>query len=127
MKIRPRTIKIVAMMFAISLISFAAWCNDCMEIDAEVFENNKRPFVCFSHDDHNENAGIEDCAVCHHVYEDGKLMADETSEDSTCSECHAVKGDSKQMELITQYHDRCRGCHLERKSGPVTCGECHKK
>ncbi len=83
--------------------------------------------MCFPHDTHNENAGIEDCAVCHHVYEDGKLMEGESSEDTTCAECHTTKGDSKHMELITRYHDRCRGCHLEREKGPVTCGECHKK
>ncbi len=115
------------MMFAVSLISFAAWCNDCMDIDADVFENNTRPFVCFSHDTHNENAGIEECAVCHHVYEAGKLVEGASSEDSTCAECHAIKGDAKQMELMTRYHDRCRGCHLDLKKGPVTCGECHKR
>jgi len=115
------------MMFALSLISFAAWCNDCTDIDSDVFKNNQRPFVCFSHDRHNETAAIEDCAVCHHMYKDGKLVADESSEDRACSECHAVKGDSKHMELITRYHARCRGCHLERKKGPVTCGGCHKK
>ncbi|GAB6146251.1 acidic tetraheme cytochrome c3 TmcA [Desulfocicer niacini] len=128
MKIRSKTIKIAAMTFTISvLFSFSAWCNDCMDISADVFENNKRPFVCFPHDTHNENAGIEDCAVCHHVYEDGKLMEEESSEDITCAECHTTKGDSKHMELITRYHDRCRGCHLELEKGPLTCGECHKK
>ena len=70
---------------------------------------------------------LKDCAVCHHVYEDGKLMEEESSEDITCAECHTTKGDSKHMELITRYHDRCRGCHLELEKGPLTCGECHKK
>ena len=128
MKTRSRTIKITVMMFAVSLISFAAWCNDCMDIDTDVFENNKRPFVCFAHDEHNENAGIEDCAACHHVYdESGKLVEGESSEDYTCAECHDPEGDTKHMELISRYHERCRSCHLELEKGPVACGECHKR
>jgi hypothetical protein len=38
---------------------------------------------------------IEDCNECHHVYEDGEKLEDESSEDSSCSECHEEKGSGK--------------------------------
>lgn len=100
--------------------------EECMNIDEAVFAKNTRPFVCFVHDEHNENAGIEECYVCHHLYEDGKLLKGETSEDMACSECHGVKDDPKHLKLIATYHDRCRSCHLEEKKGPVTCAGCHQ-
>lgn len=108
----------------VPLVSFG---DDCMNIDEETFTANSRPFVCFIHDEHNEAAGIEDCALCHHLYEDGKLVEDESSEELSCSECHKAKDDPRQLELTATYHKRCRGCHMKKKQGPVTCGECHKK
>jgi len=101
--------------------------DDCIKIDEKVFTKNTRPFVCFVHDSHNENAGIDNCALCHHLYEDGKLMEGESSEDMACSQCHGEKDDPGQIKLIATYHKRCRGCHEEKKQGPITCGECHKK
>ena len=101
--------------------------NRSFDIDEETFTANSRPFVCFIHDEHNEAAGIEDCALCHHLYEDGKLVEDESSEELSCSECHKAKDDPRQLELTATYHKRCRGCHMKKKQGPVTCGECHKK
>jgi hypothetical protein len=56
---------------------------------------------------------IEDCNECHHVYEDGEKLEDESSEDSSCSECHEEKGSG------------CKGCHHENKKGPIMCGQCH--
>ena len=51
----------------------------------------KRTSVPFEHDTHNENADIYECNLCHHVYEDGKLLEDESSEDSSCSDCHDLE------------------------------------
>ena len=115
------------MALAMVVWPLSSFGDDCMNIDETTFARNTRPFVCFVHDQHNETAGIEDCAVCHHVYEDGKLVEGETSEDMSCSECHAKKDDPKKFKLIATYHKRCRSCHLEKKQGPVTCGGCHKK
>jgi hypothetical protein len=112
---------------AFVLAPFTVLGEDCMNIDETVFSKNTRPFVCFVHDEHNDNAEIYECDVCHHLYEDGKLLEGETSEDMACSECHGAKDDPKQIELIATYHERCRSCHLQKKKGPVTCAGCHEK
>jgi hypothetical protein len=93
----------------------------------EDFQPRQRPGVIFDHDAHNEKAGIEDCSVCHHVYRDGKLVPDESSEDQKCSDCHKQKARDGSTTLIRAYHERCKGCHLKEKKGPITCGECHKR
>ncbi len=125
------TVKQMILLFLISagvLIPSFSFCDDYMNIDEEAFTKKQRPFVSFNHDEHNEMAGLEeDCALCHHMYEDGKLVEDESSEDMACSECHAKENDPKQMELAATYHKRCRECHVEKKQGPITCGACHKK
>lgn len=109
------------------LFALTSFSRDCMTVSGDVFDKNARPYVCFEHDDHNDAAGIDDCSVCHHVYEDGQLVEGESSEDSYCSDCHYEQGDSRQLDLVARYHKRCRGCHLEMKTGPILCGECHKK
>ncbi|WP_342743879.1 acidic tetraheme cytochrome c3 TmcA [Desulfamplus magnetovallimortis] len=112
------------------IISGTAFSNDCYTINGESLEDNTntRPFVCFPHDEHNENAALDDnCARCHHVYTDGQLMPDESSEDSSCSECHMSQEKPNDLDLIIRYHKLCRSCHLQEKKGPITCGECHKK
>lgn len=97
-------------------------------LDNSVFENPRRPGAVFVHDDHNEMAGIEDCAVCHHMYDGKTLLEDESSEDSLCSECHFLKADQKNsVSLLLAYHKRCKDCHFEENKGPVLCGECHIK
>jgi hypothetical protein len=96
-------------------------------VDNSVFDNARRPPVRFMHDAHNETAGIEECYECHHVYEDGKLVADESSEDQSCSDCHQIESNGRQPGLMKAFHINCKGCHQKEKSGPVMCGECHKK
>lgn len=91
------------------------------------FQPRQRPGVIFDHDAHNEKAGIEDCNVCHHVYRDGKLVPDESSEDLKCSDCHKQKSSDGGTPLMKAYHERCKGCHVKEKKGPITCGECHKR
>lgn len=98
--------------------------EDITAVDDSGFENRIRPDAVFYHEDHNEMAEL-DCAVCHHVYEDGELLEDETSEDSECSECHGDSGDKRNLDLVAKYHKRCKGCHEEEGSGPVVCSECH--
>ena len=97
-------------------------------LDNTVFNTPRRPGAVFSHDDHNEAAGLDDCAVCHHVYENGKLVADESSEDSSCSECHALLPSSdNRFSLSVAFHKRCKDCHVESGKGPLLCGQCHIK
>lgn len=122
------------LMLALGVVNvFSSAQDDVAEemerLEVSAFDNPKRPGAVFSHDDHNEKAGLEDnCALCHHVYENGKLVEDESSEDMSCSECHNVKpDDSNGVGLEAAYHRRCIECHYEAAKGPVLCGECHLK
>ena len=105
--------------------------EDVFVVKDSAFEGNRqRPPAIFLHDEHNEKAGIEECNVCHHIYEDGTKIPEESSEGEECSECHKLKKKDNVRPLMKAYHDMCIGCHKKRKVegkilGPVTCGECH--
>ena len=102
--------------------------TDPERLDNSSFETPHRPGAVFMHDEHNEKAEIDDCAVCHHVYEGKKRLEDESSEDSPCSECHSQKATQENsIPLSVAYHKRCKSCHFETNKGPVLCGECHIK
>ena len=101
--------------------------EDMVVIDDGGFANDQRPPVIFRHDEHNELAEIDDCSECHHVYEDGKKLEDESSEDLSCSECHDENGSGQQPGLRRAFHMNCKGCHLENKKGPIMCGQCHAR
>ncbi len=96
-------------------------------VDNSVFTNPERTPSVFRHDEHNEKAEIEECNACHHVYENGKLMEEESSEDQRCSDCHELKASDKKPALMKAYHTNCKECHMKQKKGPVMCGECHQK
>jgi len=89
------------------------------------FKDKKRAFALFSHDEHNEKAAIEECNVCHHLYQLGEKVEDESSEDMRCSDCHHVQRSYPTRPLMKAYHDLCKGCHLAKETGPIMCGECH--
>ncbi len=123
-----KTVTRIALSLTIGIVlaTPSAWSQDDMTIvDNAAFDNPQRAPSVFVHDAHNEAAGIDDCAECHHVYEDGKRLADESSEDQSCSECHDLKGSDGQPSLIKAFHTNCKGCHQEQKKGPIMCGECH--
>jgi len=120
--------------FILTLISISvfifvsAYSQDEMEfVDNSVFENPERVSSVFLHDEHNEKAELEECNECHHIYEDEKLVEDESSEDERCSECHEMEASGNMPALMKAYHTNCKGCHLEKKKGPIMCGECHIK
>jgi hypothetical protein len=118
----------LSLLMASLFIMTTAWSQDEMTaVDNAAFDNPQRTPSVFTHDEHNENAEIDDCATCHHVYEDGQLMEDESSEDQSCSECHDLKDSGDQPSLMKAFHRNCKGCHEEQGSGPIMCGECHKK
>ncbi len=97
-------------------------------IETTGFLHLKRPPALFDHDEHNDIAEIDDCAVCHHVWENGQLVADESSEDSPCSECHGLdSGPDNSMALANAFHTQCRTCHIDGGKGPLLCGQCHRK
>ncbi len=105
-----------------------AGSQEDMEVVANsAFQNPQRPPSVFAHDSHNERAGIEACNECHHVYEDGRKLEDESSEDENCSECHGPRDEGRAPSLTKAFHRNCAGCHMEKKAGPVMCGECHRR
>jgi len=124
--------KAAVFIFAIVVVSAFLFVSaysqeDMTSVDSSVFKNPQRTHSIFRHDEHNEKAGIEECNKCHHVYENGKLVEDESSEDQRCSDCHELKASGNKPALMKAYHTNCKGCHLEQKKGPIMCGECHLK
>ena len=127
-KRHEKLIPLVIGFLVISAIFVFASEEEVSFVSDSGYEETMRPPVVFNHDAHNEAAGLEDCASCHHVYDDdGKQVEDESSEDMECSECHLKPEDKNRMNLTKYYHLSCRGCHIESKKGPVMCGECHKR
>lgn len=98
-------------------------------VEDSAFADRQRmkPLVSFTHDEHNEAAGIENCNTCHHVWEDGELLPDQSSIGMECSDCHLSDPGDTHMDLIRAYHLQCRDCHMEQKAGPITCSGCHNK
>lgn len=117
----------LAVLAAVALVAApAAWSqDDIVELKAEAFGTHLRPAAVFNHDAHNEKAELDDCARCHHVYEDGKLVEGQDSVGTACAECHTLKRVGTQPGLREAYHRQCKECHAERAAGPMACGECH--
>ncbi|MDD4951313.1 MAG: cytochrome c3 family protein, partial [Desulfovibrionaceae bacterium] len=88
------------------------------------FGQAQRPAAVFDHDAHNEKAAIDGCLPCHHQgVEEGRFVEGDPVK---CADCHEVKT-AEGTPLMLAYHKQCEDCHLEKKKGPVTCGECHKR
>lgn len=123
-----QTVFFMGFMLCLFTAVYAFSNTEIERLDNSAFEKPHRPGAVFSHDEHNETAEIEDCAVCHHVYEGKKLVEDESSEDSLCSDCHSLKATPENsVPLSVAFHNRCKTCHFEANKGPVLCGECHIK
>jgi hypothetical protein len=106
----------------------AAYSQEDMEfVDNSAFLNPQKAPSVFNHEDHNETAAIGECNECHHVYEDGVRLKDESSEGQMCSECHDLEASGNTPGLMKAFHTNCKGCHISQKKGPVMCGECHRK
>jgi len=112
---------------ACSIFLISAHSQEDMQfVSADAFVKPRRPPAVFRHDEHNELARLDECYVCHHVYDDhGELVDDESSEDQQCSDCHELAQSGKKPALMNAFHDNCKGCHKEQKKGPLMCGQCH--
>lgn len=100
--------------------------EDMTELQSEAFAMHERGPARFMHDEHNEKAELEDnCAICHHVYEDGELVEDDSSEGVPCADCHELTTQGTQPGLRLAYHQQCKSCHITQARGPVTCAGCH--
>jgi hypothetical protein len=120
----------IILALTVSVFVFAAVHaqDEITAVEDGAFIAPQRTPSVFLHDAHNENAGIEACNVCHHVFdENGKRVEDESSEDERCSECHELAASGRRPGLMKAFHLRCKGCHQEERKGPIMCGECHKK
>ncbi|MFZ7127750.1 MAG: sulfate respiration complex hexadecaheme cytochrome HmcA [Desulfobacterales bacterium] len=91
--------------------------------DMQKFGHLERPPVLFLHDQHTQTLKAEgkDCSACHLKDEKGRM-----------SRKFKRLEDTDPTLVMNAYHDNCIACHTEvqaagRKSGPVTCGECHVK
>jgi hypothetical protein len=116
---------LIAPLFVVVLLIPAFSQEDMEVVDDAGFSEKQLPAAIFRHDEHNEKAEIDDCNECHHVYEDGIKLEDESSEDQSCSECHDEKGSGTMPGLRKAFHTNCKGCHLEQKKGPIMCRTCH--
>ncbi len=118
-------------MITLSMISMALGIDaysqeDMAFVENDAFENPRRPRAVFRHEEHNELARIEECNVCHHVYDDNnRLVEDESSEDQRCSDCHESAQAGPTPPLMKAFHTNCKGCHKQKNKGPAICGQCH--
>jgi len=87
----------------------------------ESFGATERPAVEFPHARHTAALAAEGCAPCHAADAKGRVVP-------RFKDAEHARDVTTAMEA---YHAGCRGCHEataargDRKSGPVTCGECH--
>lgn len=112
---------------AVLFLAMAVYGSDTLEILSNAaFENPVMAEVPFPHDSHNERAQIDDCSVCHHVWENGELST-ESSEGTPCADCHDPSLHRRGLNLSAAYHGLCKDCHIKEGRGPIVCGECHRK
>jgi hypothetical protein len=137
MRIKP---SILAITIGLVLVGAVGWqVSLAQEADyilahEDIFGNLRRPEVSFSHEIHAESLENDGCGVCHHAPDDqtGKLVYSE-GEETTCKECHDLQKESGIPALREAFHGRCTDCHRNQiksgalKSGPTTCGGCHKR
>jgi len=118
---------LATVMIVVLMLAVAHSQEKMVFVKSDAFTVRQRPAAEFRHDSHNEKAGIDACGECHHVYQDGKRVDDESSEDKRCGDCHGLEDSGRQPGLTKAFHLNCKGCHQEKKKGPVMCGECHAR
>jgi hypothetical protein len=125
--------RLPALLCVSALFTFAAAAAGADPVftlaDPKVFTSASRPWVKFTHADHQALPGVS-CLTCHHDFVNGKNVLDPASlkegdPSLRCSACHASPA-----RLQNAFHDLCITCHDAEKSkghvtGPRTCGECH--
>ena len=117
---------ITVLIFCLNIVTHAFPQEDMKFITNDAFDKTRRPPAVFRHDAHNELAQIEECYICHHVYDEkGLLVEDDSSEDQRCWDCHQLKASGRKPALMKAFHLNCKGCHKKRKEGPTMCGQCH--
>lgn len=121
----------VFLMVAVATFLMATWAlaqQEVLKLEHQAFVSRQRPAVVFPHAQHY---GTLACTDCHHFYENGKNVWDESRE-TNCAACHGLKAEGGKMGLMPAFHGKCLNCHRKTKAegknaGPVVCGECHVK
>ena len=129
---------------ALALVALAATLalaqpDSVLIANQKAFGKLQRPEVNFPHAAHM--AKLE-CTDCHHRYKNHKNVLDpgqleEGKPGTQCADCHAKPGsrfspdlDPSTLGLMQAYHKQCLNCHRvmaqKGKTGPRTCGGCHK-
>lgn len=129
---RTLWVSIMAVLGGLTLASIVGAQPEALTLASPAFETRERPPVPFPHGRHME--GDLSCKDCHHRYEQGKNVLDESDLEPgkpgiRCQECHSTGGRGNLREV---FHRQCLGCHQKMakegpKSVPRYCGECHVK
>ncbi|MCP4112097.1 MAG: cytochrome c3 family protein [Desulfobacteraceae bacterium] len=112
---------------------------DAITIDTlKIFGDIERPEVVFLHDLHTDalEKKKKDCSVCHLSGSNYEVIPDTLKTavkniDQLSPKFKRLK-DISRKEVMDIYHNNCIECHTTMtaegdKSGPVACGDCHKK
>lgn len=98
--------------------------------NTSAYKKKNRPAVAFDHESHMRS---NECLDCHHDYQGGENVLDESDLDedgsALCTACHDRKAS---IDLKAAYHRQCMGCHRtvnkeESAALPITCQECHPR
>ncbi len=103
-------------------------------IENEGYATDRKGPVSFSHLSHSEDYGVE-CRECHHIYEDGENVWDESDEVQKCRECHIpTENRGKVKKLKIAFHRKCKNCHRKLTKEGMSddapyrkCSDCHEK
>lgn len=131
MKRLTSSVFLIAMAFILITGASLMAQSDKMTLDSSKgLSGKKRPPVTFPHNLHVDK-GLS-CKDCHHLYEKGKNVLDESkleegNKEIQCSACHVPKS---RLNLEQAYHGQCVGCHKkpvkdQKKTPPRYCGGCH--
>jgi len=99
----------------------------------DVFGKLTRPPVEFKHDFHANILKKEGCGTCHHLLDKVKQKpVYKEGFEQSCGSCHKKEAVDSTQSLMDAFHNKCVACHKEnvkkdKKSGPMTCGDCHVK
>ena len=120
---KRKTVALVTTVACVFVLALAYAQEDIKYLEHDIFVDRQRPAASFSHELHADTEGI-DCLECHHVYENGQNVWDD-SQETDCTTCHGLREAGKVVSAMKAFHTNCKGCHDEKGKGPVTCGECH--
>lgn len=121
---------LTCMLTTVAVSLLVAQPEDILIDHKEAYRTRQRPAVRFPHGVHM--AGDLSCTDCHHRYEAGQNVLEESELEEgkpeiQCAHCHAQE---TRINLRQAFHRQCVGCHTKihsagEKTGPRLCGECH--